>query len=98
VIGAVKKYFDGTINDVECNLELKAYMTGTSVDSARNGSEDLDALIRGYIEENPGIIDEIKKNEKSTNRIIGHVMKQTGGAYSSADIVAATKSIVSSKL
>ncbi|MDR0888018.1 MAG: Asp-tRNA(Asn)/Glu-tRNA(Gln) amidotransferase subunit GatB [Candidatus Methanoplasma sp.] len=94
----VKKYFDGTINDVECNLQLKSYMTGTDVESAKNASADLDVLISGYIEENPGIIDEIRKNEKASNRIIGHVMKQTGGAYSSADIVEATKRIVSSRL
>jgi aspartyl-tRNA(Asn)/glutamyl-tRNA(Gln) amidotransferase subunit B len=98
IITIVKKYFDGTINDIECNLELRSYMTGISTESAKAGSADLEALINGYIEENPGIIDEIKKNEKSTNRIIGHVMKHTGGSCSSAEIVAVTKRIISSKL
>ncbi|MCL2510168.1 MAG: hypothetical protein FWF07_03720, partial [Methanomassiliicoccaceae archaeon] len=58
---------------------------------------DLDLIICSYLDANPGIIDEIKKNEKAINRIIGHVMKETGGRYSSADIVSATKCALCSR-
>ena len=40
------------------------------------------------------VLADYKKSEKAANRIIGIVMKETGGSYSSADIVDAAKRIL----
>ena len=61
-------------------------------------SADLDALIEKAIDDNPSVLNDYRKNEKAANRIIGTVMKQTGGKYSSADIVTATKRLIENRL
>ena len=73
-------------------------MTGVSAEDTAAVSADLDALIDKAIDENPSVLNDYKKNEKAANRIIGTVMKQTGGKYSSADIVAATKRLIEKRL
>lgn len=94
----VKEYFEKKITDTECNLRIKALMTGKSVQEATAGNADLDALIDKAIDENPAVISDYKKNEKAANRIIGTVMKQTAGKYSSAEIVEATKRLIEKRL
>lgn len=98
VIKAVSDLFNGKITDTECNLELKSIMTGQSKDEMTAVSADLDALVEKAIDENPAVVDDYRKNEKAANRIIGSVMKQTGGKYSSADIVEATKRLIEKRL
>ncbi|MCL2317936.1 MAG: Asp-tRNA(Asn)/Glu-tRNA(Gln) amidotransferase subunit GatB, partial [Methanomassiliicoccaceae archaeon] len=94
----VKKFKAGKITDVETDLELKAYMTGKDAGTVREQCDDLCRIIEKYLEANPEIIGEIKKNEKAMNRVIGYVMKETGGKYSSAEIVSAAKDALNSRL
>ena len=98
IVDIVKRFSKNEINDVECGLELKAYMTGIDIENVKGATDDLDSLINKYIEENPNIIEEVKKNDKASNRIIGYVMKETGGKYPSAEIVSSTKRILESKI
>ena len=94
----IRKFADGKITDVEADIELKAYMTGADVKAVKEQSADLEQTICAYIDAHPEIIGEIKKNEKAVNRVIGHVMKETGGKYSSSDIVAATHAAIGRRL
>ena len=94
----IRRFKDGKINDVEADIELKAYMTGADVAAIKEAGADLGQIVNGYLDAHPEIVDEIRKNEKAVNRVIGHVMKETGGRYSSSDIVSATKSALSSRL
>ena len=98
VIAIISKFSKGEITDTQCNLELKSLMTGVSAEETAAVSADLDALIDKAIDENPSVLNDYRKNEKAANRIIGTVMKQTGGQYSSADIVAATKRLIEKRL
>ena len=98
LIAIISKFFKGEITDTQCNLELKALMTGVSAEETAAVSADLDALIEKAIDDNPSVLNDYRKNEKAANRIIGTVMKQTGGQYSSADIVAATKRLIEKRL
>ncbi len=98
LISIVKECFDGSITDTECGIKVKALMTGISAEESAKASGDLDEIINKLLDENPGVIDDYRKNEKAANRIIGSVMKQTGGTYSSADIVGATKRLIESRL
>jgi len=98
IVEIIKKFAAGKITDVEADMELKAYMTGTDMKSMKEQSADLEHIIGGYLDSHPEIIDEIRKNEKAINRVIGHVMKETGGRYSSSDIVSATKNALASRL
>ncbi|MDD2410384.1 MAG: Asp-tRNA(Asn)/Glu-tRNA(Gln) amidotransferase subunit GatB [Candidatus Methanomethylophilaceae archaeon] len=97
-VSIVRDFTNGKITDTECGLRIKAFLTGTDVDSVNAGSADLDAMISEYLDGNPSVVEDYRKNEKAANRVIGHVMKQTGGAYSSADIVDATKKLIGERL
>jgi aspartyl-tRNA(Asn)/glutamyl-tRNA(Gln) amidotransferase subunit B len=92
----ILQFKNGRMNDVECSVRLKALITGDSPDTVRVSGGDLDALIRKAIADNPSVVDDHRKNDKAMNRIIGAVMKATGGRYSSSDIVDATKNILDS--
>ena len=94
----IAKYAKGGMTDIEADMELKAYMTGKSTEAIKGQDADLGKIIDDYLDSHPEIIAEIKKNERSINRVIGHVMKETGGKYSSSDIVAAAKSALGSRL
>ncbi|MDR3206413.1 MAG: Asp-tRNA(Asn)/Glu-tRNA(Gln) amidotransferase subunit GatB [Candidatus Methanoplasma sp.] len=98
IVAILRDLSEGRINDVEAGMRLRSFMTGATEESVKAASADLDVLIAGYIDANPAILDEIRRNEKASNRIIGHVMKESGGAYSSADVVSAVKRIVDGRL
>ena len=94
----IKKLSEGRITDVEADIELKAYMAGRDACAIREQCGDLCKIIEKYLDANPEIVNEIKRNEKAINRVIGHVMKETGGKYSSADIVSETKNALCHRL
>ncbi|MFA6804144.1 MAG: hypothetical protein WCR24_06640, partial [Candidatus Methanomethylophilaceae archaeon] len=62
-----------------------------------DSAADLDRLIDAFIDENPSVVADYRKNDRAANRIIGSVMKQTGGRYSSADIVDATRRLMDAR-
>ncbi len=97
VVDLVSKFSKGEINDTECSIGIKAYMTGTDAGAAKAASADLEAIVREYLDANPDVVADAKKNEKAVNRVIGHVMKQVGGAYSSADVVEAARKVIGEK-
>jgi len=98
ILGIMFKFSKGKMTDVEADRELKAYMTGRDIEEVSNQDADLEQVIDEYLDAHPEIIAEIKRNDKSVNRVIGHVMKVTGGRYSSADIVSATRSSLDKRL
>lgn len=98
IVDIIKRLDQGNITDVEAGLEIKAYMTGTDLEKIKTSGSDLDKLINDILDKDPHLIQEIKKNEKAINRVIGAVMKETGGEYSSADIVSAANRIIQTRL
>lgn len=97
LVSIIRELHSGAIKDTECTLKIKALMTGASIEETAKATGDLDELISKLLDETPQVIDDYRKNEKAANRIIGSVMKQTGGAYSSSDIVSATKRLIESR-
>ncbi len=79
-------------------LEIKCAMTGQSAEAAKGASEDLDRIVSEYLDQNPGVVDDYRKNEKAANRVIGHVMKQSGGSHSSAEVLEAVKRGIESRM
>lgn len=98
IISIVREFKNGRITDVEGNMRIRSYMTGEDMEVLSAGSADLDELISEFLDGNPNVIEDYRKNEKAANRVIGHVMKQTGGAHSSSDIVEATKRLIEERL
>lgn len=98
IISIAEEFEAGVITDTESNLRIRSYLTGDDMEAISAGSADLDAIISEYLDDNPSVIDDYRKNEKAVNRVIGHVMKQTGGAHSSSDIVEAATRLVKERL
>ncbi len=97
-LDAISRFAKGEITDSECTLEIKCSMTGQTAEAAQGASEDLDKVICAYLDENPNVVEDYRKNEKAANRVIGYVMKQSGGSHSSADVLEAVKRIIESRL
>ncbi len=97
-LDAISRFAKGEITDSECTLEIKCSMTGQTAEAAQGASEDLDKVICAYLDENPNVVEDYRKNEKAVNRVIGYVMKQSGGSHSSADVLEAVKRIIESRL
>ncbi len=97
VIPVIKRFAAGEITDTECGIEIKCIMTGVDAEAAKGASEGLEVLINKYLDENPAIIADYQKNDKAANKVIGFVMKQSGGQYSSAEVVETTKRLIESR-
>lgn len=97
-VASIERFVRGEITDAECSMEIKCAMTGQSAEAAKGASEDLDKVVCAYLDENPGVVEDYKKNEKAANRVIGFVMKQSGGAHSSAEVLEAVKRNIESRL
>ncbi|MCQ2069873.1 MAG: Asp-tRNA(Asn)/Glu-tRNA(Gln) amidotransferase subunit GatB [archaeon] len=98
ILAVIGKFVKGKITDTECGIEIKSVMTGIDASAAAQSSEGLDKLINDYLDQNPGIVNDYKKSDKAANRVIGYVMKQTGGQYTSAEIVESTKKLIEARL
>ena len=97
-VASIERFVRGEITDAECSMEIKCAMTGQSAEAAKGASEDLDKVICAYLDENPGVVEDYRKNEKAANRVIGFVMKQSGGAHSSAEVLEAVRRNIESRL
>ncbi len=98
VVDAVKKFRAGEITDTECGIRIKSFLTGTDAAALAEDSGDLYGMIEEYLDENPAIVADYSKNEKAANKVIGYVLKQTGGAYSSVEVVEAAKKLIEKRL
>ena len=98
VVGIIDRFAAGEITDTECGIEIKCLMTGEDLESVKGATGDLDKLVNDYLDQNPGIIDDYRKNDKAANKAIGFVMKNSGGSYSSAEVVEAVKRIIESRM
>lgn len=97
VVPIIEMFSKGEITDTECGIQIKCLMTGEDAESVKGASGDLDRIIDGFIDENPGVVADYQKNSKAANKIIGQVMKATSGAYSSAEVVDAVKRLIEAR-
>ena len=95
--GFIKDFVDGKITDTQCAIEIKSYMTGVDASSVQDESAGLETLISEFLDQNPKIITDYQKNDKAANQVIGYVMRQTGGKYSSAEVVETTKKLIEAR-
>ena len=99
ILEIIGRFAAGSINDSECGIEIKAFMTGESAEAAGESSAGLETLINEFLDANPKIVDDYGKgNVKAANSVIGHVKKNTGGQYSSADVVETAKRLIEARL
>ncbi len=93
----VGKFSNGGITDTQCTIEIKSYMTGVDASAAQEDSAGLETLINGFLDQNPKIVSDYQKNDKAANQVIGYVMKQTGGKYSSSEVVETAKKLIEAR-
>ena len=59
---------------------------------------NLETLVDQFLDAHPEVLEDCKNNPKAANRVIGHVMKETKGHYSSKDIVSCVEAEVKKRL
>ena len=87
----------GKMTDTEAMIKLKSTITGEELQNVADVG-DLDILVNKALDENPSVLTDYKKNEKALNKIIGTVLKQTAGKYSSQQIVEAAERLIRQRL
>ncbi len=97
VVPVIESFAKGEITDTECGIRIKCLMTGEDAESVGKAAGDLDEMVNGFIDQNPGVVADYRNNDKAANKIIGQVMKATSGAYSSAEVVEAVKRLIEAR-
>ncbi len=82
----VRDEHEGRINDNEAKRRILS-LAGVAQEEAAEGGDDLGKLIRDYIDAHPEVLADYRKNAKAANTVIGHVMKESKGRYSSKEVV-----------
>jgi len=86
VVAAVKADSDGEITDNEAKRRILS-LAGVHQEAAKVGDADLGHMISDFIDAYPEVMTDYHKNAKAANKVIGHVMKESRGRYSSKDVV-----------
>jgi aspartyl-tRNA(Asn)/glutamyl-tRNA(Gln) amidotransferase subunit B len=96
----VKADAEGSINDNEARLRLLRLIGGSESDMAQSCApgSDLGSLVEQYFQAHPDVLEDCRKNPKAANRVIGHLMKETKGQYSSKEIVSCVDAEVKKRL
>ncbi len=86
IIQIVKDDADGRINDNEAKRRILS-LAGVQQDAAVEGGDDLAKLIADFVDAHPEVLADYRKNPKAANTVIGHVLKESKGRYSSKEVV-----------
>ena len=90
VVQIVKDDSDGRINDNEAKRRILS-LAGVQQETAAEGGDDLAKLISDFVDVHPEVLADYRKNPKAANTVIGHVMKESKGRYSSKEVVEEVK-------
>ncbi|HIH77140.1 MAG TPA: Asp-tRNA(Asn)/Glu-tRNA(Gln) amidotransferase subunit GatB, partial [Methanomassiliicoccales archaeon] len=86
LVQIVKDDSDGRINDNEAKRRILS-LAGVQQEVAAEGGDDLAKLISDFVDAHPEVLADYRKNPKAANTVIGHVMKESKGRYSSKEVV-----------
>ncbi|MHC1708839.1 MAG: Asp-tRNA(Asn)/Glu-tRNA(Gln) amidotransferase subunit GatB [Methanomassiliicoccales archaeon] len=86
IVQIVKDDSDGRINDNEAKRRILS-LAGVQQEAAVEGGDDLAKLISDFVDAHPEVLVDYRKNPKAANTVIGHVMKESKGRYSSKEVV-----------
>ncbi|MCG7843844.1 MAG: Asp-tRNA(Asn)/Glu-tRNA(Gln) amidotransferase subunit GatB [Methanomassiliicoccales archaeon] len=76
----------GRVTDNEAKRRILT-LAGVTQEEAQEGDADLDRLISEFVDAHPEVLADYRKNSKAANTVIGHVMKESKGRYSSKEVV-----------
>lgn len=76
----------GEINDNQARMQLLK-LAGIESETTAKEEQSLEDLISHFLDDHPEVLRDYRSNPKSANTVIGHVMKESQGRYSSKEIV-----------
>jgi len=83
IVEVISAVVGGAMTDSEARMRIAALSSGKEVTAPAEQTGDLDALIARLVDQHPEVVKDFKGNEKAANFLIGQVMKETKGRYSS---------------
>ncbi|AGN25778.1 Asp-tRNA(Asn)/Glu-tRNA(Gln) amidotransferase subunit GatB [Candidatus Methanomassiliicoccus intestinalis] len=89
---------EGKITDSDAKLRIEALSKGKEISSTDDVDVDVDSLITQIADEHPEVVEDYRTNPKAANFIIGRVMKETKGKFSSQEIAEKAKKELESRL
>ncbi len=98
VLELIGSFTKGELNDRECRLRLQSMLTGEELALMEEGAEELESMIEAFLDENPSVVEDYRSNERSANRVIGEVMRASGGRHSSTEVVEAVRLAIEARL
>ncbi len=81
---------EGRITDNEAKRRILS-LAGVRQETAAEGGDDLAKLISDFVDAHPEVLADYRRNPKAANTVIGHVMKESKGRYSSKEVVEEVK-------
>ncbi|MCE5296746.1 MAG: Asp-tRNA(Asn)/Glu-tRNA(Gln) amidotransferase subunit GatB [Euryarchaeota archaeon] len=99
VIDIVKADASGSITDSEAKIRLqKCAGVKSEGTPACASNPDMISMVNSFLDAHPEVVKDLRNNAKAANSVIGHVMKETKGQYSSKDIVECVKKEISKRV
>ena len=89
---------EGRITDSDGKLRIEALSKGKEMASFDDLDIDVDGLIAQIADEHPEVVEDYRNNPKAANFIIGRVMKETKGKFSSQEIAEKAKKELENRL
>lgn len=86
ITAIVRDDAEGRITDNEAKRRILT-LAGVAQEEAQEGDADLGRLIADFVDAHPEVLADYRKNSKAANTVIGHVMKESKGRYSSKEVV-----------
>jgi aspartyl-tRNA(Asn)/glutamyl-tRNA(Gln) amidotransferase subunit B len=85
LVGIIVAYKDGKMTDAEARMQISSLAGGKELAAAptTEATADLGPLITSLVDAHPEVVRDFRTNEKAANFLIGQVMKETKGRYSS---------------
>jgi len=90
LVQIVKDDAEGRITDNEAKRRILS-LAGVRQETAAEGGDDLAKLISDFVDAHPEVLVDYRRNPKAANTVIGHVMKESKGRYSSKEVVEEVK-------
>ena len=79
----------GDITDSEARMRIGAFARGGGAETTQDSKErsTLAELVSECIDQNPQVLFDFRSNKRAANFVIGQIMRETKGKYSSSEIV-----------
>lgn len=100
IADVIRAVVSAEMTDSEARMRIGAMASGERLEKEEEVGErkELASLVASILDQNPGVVSDSRTNKRAANFVIGEVLRQTKGRYSSADVVEAVRREIDKRL